>query len=129
MTAAARVAHKQVFVKVNAPVDEQVADLVTALSAFPHVVTVESCQGFNPKTDFACIYFCCGTDRNDVTAAFVCKLAPLLCANTRGDAEVELRWHWVNPQRAVAVLKVQGGEDGRRRVARVLRKLARQWPA
>ena len=119
--------HKQVWVKVNAPVDEEVADVVEALSAFPDLCTFSSCQGYDPKTDFACVYFCCGTDRRDVTAAFTCKLAPLLCANTRGDAEIELNWQWINPDRAIATLKVQGGEEGRRRVARVLRKLAKQW--
>ncbi len=37
--------HKQKFIKVNAPVDEGVADLVTALSAFARLQTISSCQG------------------------------------------------------------------------------------
>ncbi len=36
--------HKQVWVKVNAPVDEGIADLIRALSAFPKLETTESCQ-------------------------------------------------------------------------------------
>lgn len=36
--------HKQIQVKVNAPVDEGVALLVAALSSFEDVVTLESCQ-------------------------------------------------------------------------------------
>lgn len=37
--------HREVPVKVNAWVDEGVADLVTALSEFDGIVTLESCQG------------------------------------------------------------------------------------
>ena len=37
--------HKQTWAKVNAPVDEGVKDLVEALSAFPKLQTIESCQG------------------------------------------------------------------------------------
>ncbi len=37
--------HVEVPVKVNAWVDAGVKDLVEALSAFPHVCTVESCEG------------------------------------------------------------------------------------
>lgn len=38
-------AHREVPVKVNAFVDEGVAELVEALSAIPRLVTLESCQG------------------------------------------------------------------------------------
>jgi len=37
--------HKEVEVKVNAVVDEGVADLIVALSDVPGLVTMESCQG------------------------------------------------------------------------------------
>ncbi len=43
--------HKQVWVKVNAPVDEGVADLIQALSSFPKLETIESCQGGYPRSD------------------------------------------------------------------------------
>ena len=36
--------HTQVWVKVNAPVDEGIAELIEALSAFPKLQTFESCQ-------------------------------------------------------------------------------------
>lgn len=39
--------HKEVEVKVNALVDEGVADLIVALSTVPGLVTMESCQGGN----------------------------------------------------------------------------------
>lgn len=37
--------HREVAVKVNAYVDEGIADLVSALSEVPGLVTMESCQG------------------------------------------------------------------------------------
>lgn len=39
--------HRQVFVKVNAPVDAGAATLVTALSLFDQVQTLESCEDIN----------------------------------------------------------------------------------
>lgn len=42
-------AHAQVPVKVNAMVDEGIAQLVEALSAVPGLVTLESCQGGNGR--------------------------------------------------------------------------------
>jgi len=49
--------HKQVWVKVNAQVDEGIVPLVLALSEFPEVVTYESCQGVR---DLAWVQFVCG---------------------------------------------------------------------
>lgn len=37
--------HKQTYVKVNAPVDVGVATMVAALSMFPTLVTISSCEG------------------------------------------------------------------------------------
>jgi len=39
--------HKQTWAQVNVPVDEGVSGLVTALSKFPRLQTIESCQGDN----------------------------------------------------------------------------------
>src|SRR6266851_5913445 len=36
--------HRQVFVKVNAPVDEGIAALVEALNQFDGIITLDSCQ-------------------------------------------------------------------------------------
>lgn len=36
--------HEQVFIKVNAPVDRGVASLITALSSYPKLQTIESCE-------------------------------------------------------------------------------------
>jgi len=43
--------HPQVWVKVNAPVDEGVAELIEALSSFPKLETFTSCQGGWPRSD------------------------------------------------------------------------------
>lgn len=51
-----RAGHKQVWVKVNARVDEGVAPRVVALSEFEDVVTYSSCQG----GDFSEVQFGCG---------------------------------------------------------------------
>ncbi len=37
--------HKQTWAQVNVPVDEGVSGLVSALSGFPRLQTIESCQG------------------------------------------------------------------------------------
>jgi hypothetical protein len=55
--------HKQVFTKVNIEVDEGIAPAVEALSLFPEVQTVESCQGdkANHHTMSAVVYFNVGS--------------------------------------------------------------------
>jgi hypothetical protein len=54
--------HREVPVKVNAWVDEGIADLVAALSEVDGLVTLESCQG-NPGTNDAFVYFRLGNWR------------------------------------------------------------------
>ncbi len=44
--------HRQVFVKVNAPVDEGMAEVVRLLSRIPGLETVESCQGYSGEKAF-----------------------------------------------------------------------------
>jgi|SRR5271166_680988 len=41
--------HAQILVKVNAPVDVWIADVVMALNEFPKVYTTQSCQGDDPE--------------------------------------------------------------------------------
>ena len=45
--------HRQVLVKVNAPVDEGIADVITALNEIPGVYTTDSCQGRDDGSGFA----------------------------------------------------------------------------
>ncbi len=51
---AASPGHRQVWVKVNAHVDEGIAGLITALSEFPALQTLESCQGGNGEPAYVC---------------------------------------------------------------------------
>jgi hypothetical protein len=44
--------HREVPIKVNAWVDEGIADLVRALSDVPGLVTMESCQGGDGQDAF-----------------------------------------------------------------------------
>ena len=58
-----RPAHRQVWTKVNAHVDEGVADLVFALSSFQGLRTLESCQGDPDGAAWVCFFM--GEDRED----------------------------------------------------------------
>ena len=49
-------AHEQVWVKVNAPVDKGIADLVSALALFPKLQTIESCQGTKGRAWVCFVY-------------------------------------------------------------------------
>lgn len=73
-------AHEQVWVKVNARVDRGVREIVAALSLFPDLQTIESCEG-NPG-EAAWLCFSYGSRRHgcwEETASFVLGfLAPKL---------------------------------------------------
>lgn len=72
--------HKQTTVKVNALVDEGVAELVAALSAVPGLVTLESCQGGNGTDAF--VLFRVGDWRETGRFLFE-QLAPRLTPDLR----------------------------------------------
>ena len=44
--------HKEVYIKVNAPVDEGIAPLVSALCEFKQITTYQSCQGGEGREAF-----------------------------------------------------------------------------
>lgn len=52
-------AHPQVWIKVNAPVDAGVAEIVAALNGVDGLETLQSCQG-NPGESDGYVYFACG---------------------------------------------------------------------
>lgn len=74
-------AHKQVWVKVNAQVDERIAGLISEMNEVPGMQTVESCQGgvIEGRDDKACafIYFYFGNWRKICRLAFD-EMAPAL---------------------------------------------------
>jgi hypothetical protein len=49
--------HKQVWVKVNAPVDKGVAALVETLSQFPYLETKESCESLPDGSVWICFLY------------------------------------------------------------------------
>ena len=55
-----RLGHRQTLVKVNAPVDEGIADVVSALNGFPKLYTTQSCQG--REDGFSFVWFRYGDD-------------------------------------------------------------------
>jgi hypothetical protein len=51
--------HPQTWIKVNAPVDEGVAEIVSLLNNIEGIVTLDSCQG-DPGDRRGYVYFSCG---------------------------------------------------------------------
>ena len=56
-------AHPQTWVKVNAPVDEGVAEIVAVLNTVDGLETLQSCQG-DPGESDGYVYFACGDWRH-----------------------------------------------------------------
>jgi hypothetical protein len=79
--------HREIMVKVNAPVDEGVAPLVSALSAVEGLVTMESCQG-EPSGRNAFVVFRLGSWR-DCGKFLFDQLLPAMPDDLR--AEISLR--------------------------------------
>ena len=119
------VGHKQMWVKVNAHVDEGVAGLVGALSAFPQLQTIESCQGTVPKGAWVCFRY--GEDRPDACydlAKFVVGyLGPGLAREVGDLADVSISIStWGRAQGEIAVRP-----GAMPRCLKALRKLARRF--
>lgn len=49
--------HKQKWAKVNVPVDEGIKELVEALSEFPKLQTIESCEDVGNGTAWVCFWY------------------------------------------------------------------------
>lgn len=80
--------HKQVMVRVNAPVDEGIASLVSALSDVPGVVTPESCQGEAGRNSAFVVFYMddwrmCGEFLFD-------RLLPLMSADLRSSVSLRV---------------------------------------
>lgn len=79
----AKRSHQQIAVKINAPVDEGIACLVSALSEFPELYTLSSCEGA------AFVTFRCGRTLED-SSVFLCWLSRRLI--TASGASVTAQW-------------------------------------
>ncbi len=120
-------AHPQVWAKVNAPVDEGIADLVAALSAFPALQTVESCQGAPDRGAWICFQY--GDYWNHPwrsLADFVLGyLAPGLASLVGDDANVRIQV--TASGQVFGELSVRPGAESR--VSRAVRTLAKRFAA
>jgi len=76
-------AHKQVWVKVNSPVDEGIAGLVERLNRIDELYTLDSCQGYD---GWGWVYFRYG-DWRKLSKFVFCTLASAL----RGIGEIVYR--------------------------------------
>ena len=73
--------HRQVCIKVNAEVDEGVTDLVSALSDFEGLITIESCQGEPGRHDAFVLFHC--RDWRSCGSVMFDKIYPALDPNLR----------------------------------------------
>jgi hypothetical protein len=80
--------HDQTWVKVNAPVDSGVAHVVSILSEFDGLQTLQSCQG-DPGQRDGYVYFCCGSWQDSCRLVFD-RIGPKLKQIAGDDAELTL---------------------------------------
>lgn len=77
-------AHEQVWVKVNAPVDAGVAEIVSVLNSVDGLETLQSCQGDAGRKD-GYVYFAYGDWRKTCEFVFQ-KVGPTLKSKVDEDA-------------------------------------------
>jgi hypothetical protein len=78
--------HEQVWVKVNAPVDAGVAEIVSVLNTVDGLETLQSCQGDAGERN-GYVYFACGDWRKMCEFVFQ-KIGPTLKSKVDEDAEL-----------------------------------------
>lgn len=78
--------HTQIWVKVNAPVDEGVADIVCALNQVEGLATLQSCQGESGQAE-GYVYFFCG-DWKRVSELVFKRIGPKLKAILGADVHL-----------------------------------------
>jgi hypothetical protein len=85
--------HDQTWVKVNAPVDTGISGLVSALSTFPSLETIESCEGHEGQA--AWVSFRYGTywqnPWHDLADFVLAYLVPKLASLVGDDATVRIQ--------------------------------------
>lgn len=78
--------HEQVWIKVNAPVDAGVAEIVSVLNGVDGLETLQSCQGeAGGKAGY--VYFACGDWQRMCQFVFQ-KIGPTLKSKVDEDAEL-----------------------------------------
>ncbi len=84
--------HKQVYTKINVPVDSEITELIEALSSFPMLETLESCQGAKDQPAWVCFLYgdYWSHPWKDITEFGLGFLAPGLSAEIGDDARFSL---------------------------------------
>jgi hypothetical protein len=77
-------AHPQTWIKVNAPVDEGVAEIVSILNTVDGLETLQSCQG-EPGEREGYVYFACG-DWQKISRIVFERIGPALKRKLDEDA-------------------------------------------
>src|ERR1700719_3777134 len=78
--------HEQVWVKVNAPVDAGVAEVIAVLNSVEGLETLQSCQG-DPGERNGYVYFTCGDWREMCECVFQ-RIGPTLRNRVDEDAKL-----------------------------------------
>ena len=95
--------HKQVWVKVNAPVDSSLAKLVTVLNLIDGLQTIESCQGYR---EYGFIYFEYGNWKQLGWLIFE-RLFPFLWKSVGPDISISMSTCALNNPRAEMRFRVE----------------------
>ena len=120
-------AHTQTWVKVNAPVDEGVRGIVSALAEFPALETVESCEGNEDEGPWVCFRYGRYWENpwKELSEFVLGTFAPALMEAVGDDASVRIQ---VTPSKEVfGELSVRPGAASR--VEAAIRSLARESSA
>jgi hypothetical protein len=98
-------AHEQVWVKVNAPVDAGVAEIVAVLNTVDGLETLQSCQGDAGERN-GCVYFSCGDSREMCEFVFQ-KIGPILKHMVDDDVKLTVEATSANAPMANLSFKVE----------------------
>jgi len=85
--------HNQSWVKVNAPVDQRISGIVAALSLFPSLETIESCEGTAKDGAWICFRYGSYWEHpwHDLADFVLGYMAPSLRAKVGDDASVRIQ--------------------------------------
>ena len=113
--------HRQVWVKVNAEVDEGVADLVGILSAVPGLRTVESCQGTPKGREPAFVTFCYGRHWRELSWFVFAVIGPAL--SQAFDCNVRVSIEFVGEDNSTGTIEFD--PTAKQKVSRAIRRAIR----
>jgi hypothetical protein len=119
--------HKQSYIKVNVPVDHKISSLVTALSKFTELETIESCEGTDDKRAWVCFRYGKYWEHpwHDLSNFMLGFMAPQLTSMVGDD--VNIRIQITGSGQIFGELSIRPGAI--RRVEKALYSIARKFTA